>query len=239
VNQLKLIRLIIAIVNTITGLIDSIYTGWSPFFWYFIDWCLILTLVTQWGMVIVHFFPFHPGLSNGVNFLFQVTLPMTVAITIIYWLFFYHAGSMHLNDAVSYVHPIFLYIFPALFLILEWCLNSIIYNEKYMLHMIIIYVVYCPMTYLGKFVLGYFPYFFITWDTLSSYGTLLGLGLFCAGLFVAFAKANNRLKQRYLDKLEEKRQIMNLDRGGGYMQMKILKSTLEEGEAKRQGSRVL
>lgn len=96
-NQLKIIRLVIAIVNTITGVFDSSITGWSPFLWYFIDWCLLLTLATQWGMVIVHFFPFHPGLSKGVNFLFQVTLPMTVAITIIYWLFFYQAGSMHAN----------------------------------------------------------------------------------------------------------------------------------------------
>jgi hypothetical protein len=155
-------------------------------------------------MVVVHFFPFHPGLSKGVNFLFQVTLPMTVAITLVYWIFFYQAGSMHLNSTVTYVHPIFLYLFPALFLILELCLNSIIYNTKYLVHMVIIFLAYCPMTFLGKFVLGYFPYYFITWDTLGSYLTLLGLGTLCALLFIGVAYGNNRIKQRYLDRIAEK-----------------------------------
>lgn len=125
-GKLKWIRIAIALVNSATGIFDSIFTGWSPFFWYFVDWCLILTLLTQWGMVIVHFFPFHAGLSKAVNFLFQVTLPMTLAITLTYWVIFYHWGSMHLSPE-SYVHPIFLYIVPATFLTVELFLNSIMY----------------------------------------------------------------------------------------------------------------
>jgi len=237
-NQLRLIRIIIAVTNTITGLFDSSFTGWSPFFWYFIDWCLIMTLVTQWGMVAVHFFPFHPALSKGVNFLFQITLPMTSAITLIYWVFFYHAGSMHINDTETYVHPIFLYIFPAFFLILEWWLNSIMYNMKYLMHMVIIYLVYCPMTYLGKYFLGYFPYFFITWDTLGSYVTLLGLGIISVLLFVGFGYINNKVKQGYLDRLAEKQSIMNLDRGlYNDVQMNILKSTLVGGDGRESSTR--
>lgn len=126
---------------------------------------------------------------------------MTVAITIIYWLFFYHAGSMHLNSSETYVHPIFLYLLPALFLIVELFLNSITYQRKYLLHMIVIYLVYCPMTYFGKFALGYYPYFFITWDTLGSYLTLLGLGVLQVLCFLGFALGNDRLKRRYLDRL--------------------------------------
>ena len=166
-----------AMINTITGIFDASYTGWSPYFWYFIDWCLVLTVATQWGVVIVHFFPFHAGLSRAVNFMFQIVLPMTCAITLLYWCFFYSSGSMHLNSTVTYVHPIFLYIFPALLLIIEWCLNSIMYQNKYVLYLVAIYCVYMPMTYIGKFFLGYFPYSFITWDTLYSYVMLILLGL--------------------------------------------------------------
>lgn len=237
-NQLRLIRILIALTNTITGIFDASYTGWSPFFWYFIDWCLIMTLATQWGMVIVHFFPFHPTLSRGVKFLFQVTLPMTSAITIIYWLFFYHMGSMHISDAATYVHPIFLYLFPALFLVVEWWLNSIMFESKYLLHMIIIYLVYCPMTYFGKYALGYFPYFFITWDTFGSYVTLLGLGVLCALLFLCFSKLNDSVKERYLRRLAEKQMFMNLDRGVyNELQLNMLKSTFTEGGEGRSSAR--
>lgn len=176
-NNLKWIRIAIAVTNTITGIVDASYTGWKPYFWYFVDWCLVMTLATQWGLVLVHLFPFYPGLSNAVNFIFQVALPMTLSVTIIYWLFFANASSMHWNTSEDYVHPIFLYILPALLLIVECCLNSIIYNLKYLIYLLVIYLAYMPMTYLGKFVLGYFPYYFITWDTWYSYAILFGLGM--------------------------------------------------------------
>jgi len=231
-GRLKWIRIAIALINTATGIFDSTYTGWSPFFWYFVDWCLILTLLTQWGMVIVHFFPFHAGLSKAVNFLFQVTLPMTVAITLMYWVIFYQWGSMHLSTTVSYVHPIFLYIVPATFLTVELCLNSIMYQRKHLLPMVIVYLAYVPMTYLGSFALGYFPYAFITWDTLASYLYLLGLGLLQVVCFVVIALANNKLKTRYTEKLAERETVLNFDRGlYNEVQMNMFKSTMKDEEA--------
>jgi hypothetical protein len=155
-------------------------------------------------MVIVHYFPFQSGLSKGVNFLFQVTLPMTLAITVMYWVFFYSWGSMHFNTTVTYVHPIFLYIFPAFFLFVELCLNSAIYQRKYLLPMVGIYAAYVPMTYLGYYALGYFPYSFITWDSLNSFLYLLGLGALHVACFGVILIANNKFKQRYLEKLAER-----------------------------------
>lgn len=214
-------------MNTVTGIFDSTYTGWSPFLWYFVDWCLLLTLATQWSMVIVHFFPFHSGLSKAVNFMLQVTLPMTVAITLIYWVFFYQWGSMHLTSSTSYVHPIFLYLFPALFLILELGLNSIMYQKKYVVPMIIIYLCYVPMTYFGQFSLGYYPYSFVTWDTFGSYATLIGLGLLQVACFFGIAFCNNRFKTRYLEKLDERQSVMNFERGiYNEVQMNMFKSTI-------------
>lgn len=222
-----------ALLNTVTGIFDATYTGWSPYFWYFIDWCLVLTIVTQWGVVVVHFFPFHHGLSRAVNFMFQVVLPMTCAITLLYWVFFYQSGSMHADSTSTYVHPVFLYIVPALLLVVEWCLNSIFYQYKYVLYMLAIYCVYMPMTYIGKFVLGYFPYPFITWDTLYSYVMLLFLGLLQVACFYGVAYTNNTLKRKYLDNLAEKESILNLDRGiYNEVQMNMFKSTITPGEVK-------
>jgi hypothetical protein len=57
-NTLRTIRLAIALINTICAIFDASYTGWKPYFWYLADWCLFLTLLTQWGLIAVHFFPF-------------------------------------------------------------------------------------------------------------------------------------------------------------------------------------
>lgn len=122
-DHLKWIRITIALINTVTGIFDACYTGWQPYFWYYSDWCLVLTVATQWGLVIAHFFPFHPGISKVVNFLFQIVLPMELSMTLLYWAFFYSSGSMHLSSTSTYVHPVFLYIVPAILLIIEWSLN--------------------------------------------------------------------------------------------------------------------
>lgn len=84
---------------------------------------------------------------------------------------------------------------------MEWCLNSVMYINKYVIYMIGVYVVYMPMTYIGKFVLGYFPYYFITWDTWYSYIMLFTLGLLQVICFFIFSFLNNRLKQKYLDSI--------------------------------------
>ena len=70
--------------------------------------------------------------------------------------------------------------------------------------MIGIYAAYVPMTYLGYYALGYFPYSFITWDSLNSFLYLLGLGALHVAWFGVILIANNKFKQRYLDKLAER-----------------------------------
>jgi hypothetical protein len=176
-HQVKYIRIAIALLSTATGIFDGTYTGWTPYIWYLVDLCLLMTVITQWGLVVVHFFPFQPGLSCGVNFLLQITLPLQIANTLLYWLFFYTRGSLHWNDTATYVHPLFLYIVPVLLLIIELSLNQVIYNRSYLLHMSAFYVAYLPMTYIGKFALGYPPYEFLTWDNFFSYVVVIGLGL--------------------------------------------------------------
>ena len=87
------------------------------------------------------------------------------------------------------------------------------------------------MTYLGKFALGYFPYYFMTWDNMGTFVTLFGLGVIQVACFYAFAFANNKLKTRYLDQLAQKENIMNLDRGMyNEVQMNMFKSTINSGD---------
>lgn len=179
--------------------------------WYFSDWCLFLTLLTQWGLVLVHFFPFHPGLSNKVNFLLQVTTPLEVSMTLLFWLFFYTWGSLHFSDASTYVHPIFLYLTPALFLLIELSLNSVIFIHKNLIWALVIYLVYVPLTYIGKYFLGYFPYYFITWNTVHSFVMLGGLGVLHVICFIAIARGNNQFKTRYMEKIEKREQYQRLD----------------------------
>jgi hypothetical protein len=175
----------------------------------------------------VHFFPFHPSLSKGVNFLFQVTLPLTISITIAYWVFYYHAGSMHINNVSTYVHPIFLYFLPAALLLVEVALNSLTYQPRCLLPMLGIYLCYVPLTYFGHFFLGYYPYPFITWDTVASYLILIGLGLLQTACFFGFALANNKLKARYMSRLAERETMLNLDRGiYNEVQMNMFKSAI-------------
>lgn len=210
-GNLKTIRIFFAIVNTLTAIFDASYTGWKPFIWYFSDWCLLLSLLTQWGLVLVHFFPFHPGLSNKVNFLLQVTIPLEVSMTLLFWLFFYTWGSIHFSDTSTYVHPIFLYLTPALFLLIELSLNSVIFNIKNLLWALIIYLVYVPWTYFGKYFLGYFPYSFITWKTVYSFVWLGGLGLLHVFAFCVITSCNNKFKTQYVKKIEKREQFQRLD----------------------------
>lgn len=79
--------------------------------------------------------------------------------------------------------------------------------------------------------MGYFPYYFITWDNFQTFATLGGLGLIEIACFYGFAYANNTLKTRYLEKLAQKENIMNLDRGiYNEVQMNMFKSTINAGE---------
>jgi len=176
-DKLKWIRLAFAIIDTLTGIFDSSVTGWVPFLWYYADWALFLTITTQWLLVAVHFFPFNAKLNNFVHSFYQAVLPMCMSITLLYWKFFYTHGSMHFNNVNTYVHPFFLYIVPAFLLLVEYVLDSIIFEYKKLALLMILYLVYLPFTWLGKFVLGYWPYPFITWNTWYSYGLLLALAL--------------------------------------------------------------
>lgn len=135
--------------------------------------------------------------------MFQIVFPMSLAITLLYWKFFYSYGSMHLNDINSYVHPVFLYLIPALMLLVEFSLNSIIFEYKKIVHLLILYVIYLPMTYLGKFSLGYYPYYFITWNTFYSYAVLFALGLIQTLAFFGVAFVSNYFKKAYIEKRME------------------------------------
>ena len=79
--------------------------------------------------------------------------------------------------------------------------------------MVIVYLAYVPMTYFGSYALGYFPYAFITWNTVASYLYLTGFGLLQVACFVVIAFANNKLKTRYTEKLAERETVLNFDRG--------------------------
>lgn len=127
-------------------------------------------------------------------------MPWTIAITLLYWKFFYTHGSMHANDVDTYVHPVFLYIVPALFLVIEYFLNQIIFDYKKIINLMVVYAIYLPFTYLGKFVLGYFPYSFITWSTWYSYAVLIALALLQVIAFFILAFGSNSLKKSYLSK---------------------------------------
>ena len=175
-SQFKWARLALALTHTVTGIIDMSVTGWKPFIWYYADWQLVLTLVTQWCLVIVHFFPFNAKLNSFVHHMFQIVFPMEVAITLIYWTFFI-SRMQQSSQYAAYIHPIFQYILPCLMLITEWVLNAIIFQYNKIVYVLVVYLLYVPLTYIGQFVLGYYPYPFITWNDLSSFGVLLALGI--------------------------------------------------------------
>jgi hypothetical protein len=125
---------------------------------------------------------------------------MELAITLLFWLVFYTSGSMHWNQTETYVHPIFLYITPCLCLLFEGALNQVIFDIANLKWVVIIYLCYVPFTYLGKFALGYYPYFFITWDTFYSYFMLFFLGLIQVICYLALMYLNNRLKRDQMDR---------------------------------------
>eukprot|EP00347_Sterkiella_histriomuscorum_P019091 403342983 len=139
---------------------------------------------------------------------------MTVAITLLYWKFFYSHGTMHINDIETYVHPVFLYIVPALFLVIEYALNQIIFDYKKIVHLMILYVIYLPFTYIGKLSLGYFPYYFINWSTWYSYAVLIALAIMQIICFFILAFISNYFKRKYLMKNLEQQTLYTLDRGG-------------------------
>ncbi len=134
-------------------------------------------------------------------------------MTLLFWLFFYTRGSMHFNDTATYVHPIFLYLTPAILLLIELSLNSVIFLQKNLLYALLIYVVYVPLTYIGKYFLGYFPYSFITWNTMYSFLLLGGLGVLHLICYMGIAKGNNKFKTMYMEKIEKREHYQRLDQG--------------------------
>ena len=132
--------------------------------------------------------------------MFQIVFPMEIAITLMYWCFLYSHGSMYWGSVSKYVHPILLYIIPAVMLILEWLINSIMFVYNRIVIIMMIYIVYVPMTYIGYFALGYYPYSIITWDNWYSFEVLIALGILQIVCFFAIALSNNYFKRRLLEK---------------------------------------
>jgi hypothetical protein len=151
-------------------------------------------------------------------------------MTLLYWLFFYTAGSLHWNDAGTYVHPIFLYLTPAFFLLIELSLNSVVFAPSNLLWALLIYLAYVPLTYIGRYILGYFPYPFITWDTLDSYLVLLGFGALHALCYFVISKLNNTLKKERVNATSERWSI-NHEKYYG-VQMNMLQKAIYEDTEK-------
>ena len=107
--------------------------------------------------------------------------------------------------------------------------------------MMAIYLSYVPLTFLGYYALGYFPYAFISWDTWYSYFMLIVLGLLQLACYFGVALLNNRLKRRYLQGLADKESNNNLDRGlYNEVQMNMFKSTINNNDLEgKQGSKVI
>ena len=100
-----------------------------------------------------------------------------------------------------------LYITPCLLLFVEAALNQVMYDYSNLKWVILLYCCYVPLTYFGKFALGYYPYPFITWTTFYSYFMLISLGVLIIASFLGVASLNNRLKR---DQMEKNAQIEHL-----------------------------
>ncbi len=97
---------------------------------------------------------------------------------LVYWYTSFSTGSIHKNDYHDYVDPLFLYILPPLALLIDFCINRISFDYFKVVFLIAVYVIYCPLTYIGNFVLGYYPYSFIDFEDFRSFVYLGILGSF-------------------------------------------------------------
>ncbi len=140
---------------------------------------------------------------------------MEVSITLIFWIFYYAKGSMHMNDFTTYVHPIFLYILPAIALVIETCLNSISFAYLNVIYLVAIYIIYVPFTYLGRFALGYYPYSFVTWSDWNTYLWIFSNLVIQVVVFFVIALLNNYVKSRYSEETEQS-EVFTIDRGIHY-----------------------
>ena len=140
-----------------------------------------------------------------------MTAPLELSMTLLFWIFFYRWGSMHFSETATYVHPIFLYLTPALFILIELTLNSVIYIHKNLRWALLIYLIFVPFTYIGKYFLGYFPYPMITWNTTYSFVLLGGTALLHVITFIMVAQVNNKFKGRYIDQILKREQYQRLD----------------------------
>ena len=174
-----------------------------------------------------------------MNFLFQVVLPIELAMTLLFWLFFYLSGSsLHWTDTESYVHPVFLYITPCLLMLVEGALNQVIFDYANLKWVLVIYAGYLPLTYLGKYALGYYPYPFITWTTWYSYFMIISNAALQVACFVGLAIVNNRLKRGQMERNAQAEHIAKIDQGiYNEVQMNMFKNAISE-DFERLGSSV-
>ena len=157
-------------------------------------------------------------------------------MTLIYWIFFYTKGSLHWNDTQTYVHPIFLYILPSILLLIELSVDQVMYYSKNLIYMLAIYGAYLPLTFIGKSVLGYYPYPFITWTTFYSYFMLISLGLLQTACFLGIAYVNNTVKRKLMVEKAESEVRQKLDQGlYNEVQMNMFKNAISE-DIERVGS---
>ena len=163
---------------------DAYLTGWKDYIWYYSDWSSMFTLLTVISISYAYFIPtYTSSYDYFISSLFEVTLPLNMVVTLMYWGAYFTPSMLNWSDPDTYARPFLLHVLPLVVMLIEWSLNNIQFNYYYtFLYLIYIYLCYIPLTYIGKDFLGFYAYSFINYN-MDSFSAFIWTPIYLGAVF--------------------------------------------------------
>ena len=117
-------------VLTTGGILYNIpYTRLIYWPWYFTLWGAVFTLIFEVGINLMYLSSSYGSLYDEmIGYLFEILMPMEFVITLVYWVFLYHSGSIDLKYPQTLLGTFFLHGGLLISLTIEWMFNSRVFN---------------------------------------------------------------------------------------------------------------
>ena len=81
----------------------------------------------------------------------ELTFPLSMLTTIMYWTAYYEPGWLDLNDFSTYYDSLFIHGLPLLILAIDWIFNNIIYDyDRGFWRMLWLIISYFPINYFAE-----------------------------------------------------------------------------------------
>ena len=123
------------------------------------NWQGFVVLAAEFLLLYSHFRPQSDDYDNIVKAVFEIALPYSIMVTLLYWFVWYEDGWIVPGDWRTYVGPFGLHAVPIIVMLIDWALNNIIFDYKRgIFRLLYVCTGYIGLNYFSYDIIGDYPY---------------------------------------------------------------------------------